>query len=160
VKGAHNPGEALGGDPSAPLGAEDLVVNCFLALALRLSQLLPEPTAAAIGKGRGGRQQLAVKQGSVAVGPKASGQDPLEQRFRRATHCGGNWQKPKPLHRTLFQSEFCQQRPKCERGRRDLEAWLPSKIWTPGGAGSGMLWRADARPVEGRVTGVGYVIKS
>lgn len=68
-------------------------------------------------------------------------------RILAGTHCGGNWQNPKPLHRMLFQSGFCQQRPKCERGGRDLGDVPPQKRAAPAGSLlTGLLWGDDARP--------------
>jgi hypothetical protein len=72
-------GEAPGGDPPVPVGAEELAVDSFLVFLLRLPQLLPDPAPEMIGEGRRFRQQLAREQAPVAVGPKASGQDPLKQ---------------------------------------------------------------------------------
>ena len=44
-------GEAPGGDPPVPLGADDLAVDSFLVLLLRFPQLLPDPAPEMIGKG-------------------------------------------------------------------------------------------------------------
>src|SRR2546423_14486523 len=50
-------GEVPGGDPPVPVGAEELAVDSFLVLLLRLPQLLPDPAPERIGVGRWVRRQ-------------------------------------------------------------------------------------------------------
>src|SRR5882724_1856429 len=111
-----------------------------------------------IGKGRRFRQQLAREQAPVAVGPKASGQDPLKQRLCWTTHCGRNWQNSKLPHSMLFRPSFANNGQNAREAAAFWRRVSRQKSRRPAGiAGSlvftRLLWRQDACPREQRALG-------